>query len=87
MATYIVLSKYTAKGAAAIKESANRAEDARNSAKKFGAELQAWYRVMGRYDVVTIWDAPNIETMAKVLLSIATLGNVTTGTLQAFTED
>ncbi len=87
MATYIVLSKYTAKGAAAITESANRGEDARNSAKKLGAELRAWYSVMGRYDVVTIWEAPNVETMAKVLLSVAALGNVTTETLQAFTED
>ncbi len=87
MATYIVLSKYTAQGAAAIKDSAQRGQDARNSAKKLGAELKAWYSVMGRYDVVTIWEAPNAETMAKVLLGLATLGNVTTETMQAFTEE
>jgi len=41
---------------------------------------------MGAYDLVTIIDAPNDETVAKVLLSIGGLGNVRTTTLRAFDE-
>jgi uncharacterized protein with GYD domain len=87
MATYIVLSKYTQQGASKIKESPDRIEAARKMGQDRGVELKAWYLVMGRYDVVTIWEAPNDETLAKVLLRIGSLGNVSTETLRAFNED
>ena len=87
MATYIVLSRYTQQGVAKIKESPARIEAARKMGQARGVELKTWYLVMGRYDAVTIWDAPNDETLAKVLLAIGSLGNVTTETLRAFSED
>ncbi|MGA9349615.1 MAG: GYD domain-containing protein [Anaerolineae bacterium] len=87
MATYIVLSKYTQQGIGKIKESPARIDAARQTARSMGAELKAWYLVMGRYDIVTIWEAPNDETIAKVMLAIGSLGNITTETLRAFTED
>jgi uncharacterized protein with GYD domain len=87
MATYIVLSKYTQQGIAKIKEGPARIDAARQTGRTMGVELKAWYLVMGRYDVVTIWEAPNDETLAKVMLAIGSLGNVTTETLRAFTED
>jgi uncharacterized protein with GYD domain len=87
MATYIVLSKYTQQGIGKIKEGPARIDAARQIARSMGAELKAWYLVMGRYDIVTIWEAPNDEAIAKVMLAIGSLGNVTTETLRAFTED
>ena len=87
MATYIVLHRYTQQGIGKIKESPARIDAARQAARSMGAELKAWYLVMGRYDIVTIWEAPNDEAIAKVMLAIGSLGNVTTETLRAFTED
>ncbi len=87
MATYIVLSKYTQQGIAKIKDGPARIDGARQAARTFGAEMKAWYLVMGRYDIVTIWEAPNDETLAKAMLTIGSLGYVTTETLRAFTED
>ncbi len=87
MATYVVLAKYTQQGIAKIKEGPARIEAVRQAARKFGAELKAWYLVMGRYDLVVIFDAPDDETLAKLMLSIGALGNVSTETLRAFTED
>jgi len=87
MATYIVLSKYTQQGIGKIKESPARIDAARQMARTMGAELKAWYLVMGRYDIVTLWEAPNDETMAKLMLSIGSVGNITTETLRAITED
>ncbi len=87
MATFVVLSKYTQQGIAKIKEGPARIEAARQAARKFGAELKAWYLVMGQYDLVIIFEAPDDETLAKVMLSIGSLGNVSTETLRAFTED
>lgn len=87
MATYVMLSKYTPQGIGKIKESPARIEAARRTARSIGAELKAWYLVMGRYDIVTIWEAPNDEAIARLALTIGSLGNVTTETLRAFTED
>jgi uncharacterized protein with GYD domain len=42
---------------------------------------------MGQYDAVSISEFPNDETAAKFTLSDVALGNVTTETLKAFTED
>jgi uncharacterized protein with GYD domain len=41
---------------------------------------------MGAYDVVTIIEAPDDETVAKFLLSIGGMGNIRTTTLRAFNE-
>jgi uncharacterized protein with GYD domain len=87
MAAYIVLAKYTQQGIGKIKESPARIDAARQMARTMGVELKAWYLVMGQYDIVTIWNAPDDETLAKVILAIGSLGNVTTETLRAFTED
>jgi len=52
-----------------------------------GAELKQFYLVVGQYDIVTISEAPDDETIAKCALDVASKGNVTTETLRAFTED
>ena len=42
---------------------------------------------MGDYDMVGHLNAPNEESVAKFVLGLATLGNVRTKTLKAFSED
>ncbi|MFI5448343.1 MAG: GYD domain-containing protein [Candidatus Bathyarchaeia archaeon] len=44
------------------------------------------YFTMGEYDFVVIAEAPNDETMVKVLLSVGKQGNVRTKTLKAWTD-
>lgn len=87
MATYIMLHHYTQKGIENIKQSPARLEAARKAFKALGAELKEFYLVAGQYDIVTITEAPDAETVAKCALSVASHGNVTTETLRAFTED
>jgi uncharacterized protein with GYD domain len=52
-----------------------------------GAEVKAFYLVMGQYDGVVIVEAPNDETIAKISLASGTRGTVRTETLRAFTEE
>jgi uncharacterized protein with GYD domain len=42
---------------------------------------------MGRYDIVTISEAPDDATAAKVAFTVGSAGNITTETLRAFNED
>ena len=87
MATYISLLNYTQKGAENIKESPARLDAAKKAFQSMGAELKQWYLVMGQYDAVVISEAPNDETVAKLLLVIGGQGNIRTETFRAFTED
>jgi uncharacterized protein with GYD domain len=87
MATYISLIKFTQQGITSIKEGPARLDAGRDTLKSFGSELRAFYLTMGSYDIVTISEAPDDASAAKVALAIGAAGNVTTETLRAFTED
>jgi len=87
MATYIMLARLTQQGIQHIKESPNRLEAKKKALQAHGAEMKAFYLVSGQYDIVTIFEAPDDETMAKVILALGSKGNIHTETLRAFTED
>ena len=87
MATYIALLKYTQQGVAKLKDSPSRLDAGRELFKKAGAEIKDTYLTMGRYDLVCIIDAPDDETVARLLLQLGSQGNVQTETLKAFSED
>jgi len=87
MPTYIMLSHYTQKGIENIKQSPARLEATKKAFKDMGAELKQFYLVAGQYDIVTVTEAPDAETIAKCALELASKGNVTTETLRAFTEE
>jgi uncharacterized protein with GYD domain len=87
MATFIMLQRFTQKGIENIKQSPARLDAVRKAFKAMGAELKQSYLVAGQYDLITISEAPDAETMAKCALDLASKGNVSTETLRAFTED
>jgi len=87
MPTYISLIKYTHQGISTIKEGPGRLDANKEILSRYGSELKAFYLTMGRYDIVTISEAPDDATAAKVALTVGSAGNVTTETLRAFTED
>jgi uncharacterized protein with GYD domain len=87
MPTYVTLVNFTQKGAETIKEGSARLDAAKQGLKALGAELKGWYLTMGRYDVVFIFEAPDDETVARGILTLAAAGNVRTETMRAFTED
>jgi uncharacterized protein with GYD domain len=86
MPTYISLIQYTAKGLEGVKDSPKRLDAARKMYEEVGAKLKDFYLVMGEYDIITIADAPNDETMAKLSLLLGSKGNIRTRTQRAFTE-
>ena len=87
MSKYISLVKYTAKGIENIKESPNRLDAFKQLCESMGAKVEGFYLTMGRYDMVVIVDAPNPETVAKIILATAAKGAVSTETLPAFAEE
>jgi uncharacterized protein with GYD domain len=84
MATYIVLIQFTDQGIRGVKDSPKRAAAFKAAAKKAGVTVKAFYWTLGRYDMISILEAPNAEAVTVVGLSVGKLGNVRTETLQAF---
>ena len=87
MPTYISLIKFTHQGITDVKGSPARLDAGREMLRNFGVELKGYYLTMGRYDIVTIAEAPDDTAIAKVALTLGSAGNVSTETLRAFTED
>jgi uncharacterized protein with GYD domain len=87
MPIYITLLNYTQQGIKNVKESPARDEAAKKAIQAMGGEIKQLYLTMGQYDSVAIYEAPNDETVATLLLTIGMQGNVTTQTMRAFTQD
>ena len=56
-------------------------------AAQLGATVKDVYWTIGGYDGVLIFEAPNDETAAALLLSLGAKGNVRTKTLRAFNSE
>jgi len=81
------LFRFTPHGMENIKQSPARIDTIKKDFQAMGAAVKGFYLVMGHYDTVIVAEAPNDETMAKLMLAIGAKGNVQTETLRAFTED
>jgi uncharacterized protein with GYD domain len=87
MPVYITLVSFTQQGVENIKEGPTRLDQVKQAIRAAGGEMYAFYLTMGRYDAMTISEAPSDEVYAATLLAIASAGAVRTETLRAFTED
>jgi uncharacterized protein with GYD domain len=85
MPTYISLVQFTDKGIQAAKETTVRVADWAAKVESLGVSIKEMYWTLGQYDQVCIFEAPNDETAASVLLAADMLGNIRTQTMRAFT--
>lgn len=86
MARYITLLKFTEKGAKAIKESTSRAHAFDALAAKAGVQVEGQFWTMGRFDGVLVLTAESEQRILHLLAELASLGNVRTQTMQAFSD-
>ena len=86
MATFVVLAKWTDKSFAAMKDAAKVSAEIQQTVKAMGAEIKGWYMLMGQYDEMCILEAPNPETVAKIVISLSAQYGGKTETMQAFSE-
>ena len=87
MATFIALGNFTDQGIRSVKDSTKRADAVRELAKKYGATLKEIYWTLGRYDVITVIEAPNDEAATAFALAVGSAGNVRTESLRAFSKE
>ncbi len=86
MPTYISLINYTDQGVRDIKDAPKRLTAGKKLLASMGGKLKGFYLTLGGHDIVSIAEAPDDETVAKFVLTLAAAGNVRTTTLKAFPE-
>jgi uncharacterized protein with GYD domain len=84
---YISLMKWTSPGLGGLPAWRDRLDDGDRAIEERGGKLIGVYVTLGRYDVVEVFEAPDDETAAAILVAVTRDGNVTTETLRAFTRD
>jgi len=84
---YISLMKWTSQGVGGLPAWRDRLDEGERVIEERGGKLIDVFVTLGRFDVVEIFEAPDDETAAQILVAVTRHGNVTTETLRAFTRE
>ena len=87
MPVYISLMQWTSRGLGGLPAWRDRLEEGEREIEKRGGRLLDVYVTLGRYDVVEIFEAPDDDTAAEILMKLQRHGAEHTETLRAFTRD
>jgi len=87
MGKYIMLSSLTEQGARTIKTKPGRIKEVNEEVEKMGGKILSQFAVLGPYDFITILEAPDNETVARISLEISSRGSVKITTLSAIDID
>jgi uncharacterized protein with GYD domain len=83
MPTYVMLTNLTADGVRTLKNNPGRVAEVNNEVEQIGAKILAQYATLGQYDFITIVEAPDDQTMAKISVELGSRGTMTSQTLTA----
>jgi uncharacterized protein with GYD domain len=83
MPTYVMLTNLTPDGVKTLKNNPARVGEVNKEVEQIGAKVLAQYATLGRYDFVTIVEAPDDKTMAKVSVELGSRGTMTSQTMAA----
>jgi uncharacterized protein with GYD domain len=87
VSSYVVLYKFTDQGVKNVKDTVQRANEARADNERRGFKVHGIYWTHGQYDMVAVVEAPDETSMMAGLFNIASAGNVRSETLRAFTAE
>jgi uncharacterized protein with GYD domain len=82
--TYVVLANFTDQGIRNAKDSPKRAEAFKQMANTFGVTVKELFWTQGRYDIVTVVEAPDEFSVMALSLSLGALGNIRSESMRAF---
>jgi uncharacterized protein with GYD domain len=83
MATFVMLTNLTADGVKTLKNNPSRVTEVNREVEQLGVKVKDQWAVLGQFDFVTVIEAPDAETMAKVSVELGSRGTMTSQTLSA----
>ena len=83
MPTYIMLTHFTADGVKTIKNHPGRVQEVNKEMEQLGVKVLNQWATLGQYDFVSVVEAPDEQTMAKVSVELGSRGTTSNQTLTA----
>jgi uncharacterized protein with GYD domain len=87
MPSYVALMNWTDQGVSNVRDTVHRRDQADALAEKHGARIEQVYWTVGPYDIITILEGPDDESVTAMLLELGSAGNLRTTTLRAYERD
>src|ERR1039458_5568081 len=87
MPTYIMLSTLTPEGVQTVKNNPQRIQEVNKEVEQLGAHVKAQWATLGHVDFISVVEAPDEATMARVSLELGSRGTGRYETLSAIPID
>jgi len=87
MPRYIMLSTIGPDGAATLRENPERLKEVNTEVEAMGVTVLEQYALLGDYDFLNIVEAPDVDTVARMAISLAARGTLKTRTMPAIPID
>jgi uncharacterized protein with GYD domain len=87
MPTYILLTTLTPEGVQTIKNNPARIREVNSEVEQIGATVTAQWATLGRFDFISVLEAPDEETIARVSIELGSRGTGRYETLTAIPVD
>lgn len=87
MATYVMLSSLTDDGAGTIKKNPERIKEVNKDVEALGGKVLQQFALLGEYDFLSVLEAPDAETIARISVELGSRGSVRIRTLAAIPVD
>ncbi len=83
MPTYIMLTRLTSDGVKTIKDNPSRVAEVNKEVEQIGVKVIGQWATLGEYDFVSVVEAPDEKTMAKLSIEMGSRGTVMNETMTA----
>jgi uncharacterized protein with GYD domain len=83
MPVYIMLTNLTSSGVKTMKDNPGRVQEVNREIEQLGVKVLHQWATLGQFDFVSVVDAPDEATMAKVSVEMGSRGTTTNQTLTA----
>jgi uncharacterized protein with GYD domain len=83
MPVFIMLTRLTSNGVKTIKDNPGRVQEVNKEVEQLGVKVVNQWVTLGEYDFVSVVEAPDETTMAKVSIELGSRGTTTNETMAA----
>jgi uncharacterized protein with GYD domain len=83
MPSYVMLTNLTPEGVQTLKNNPTRVQEVNKEVEQLGVKVKEQWATLGQYDFITIVEAPDEKTMAKVSVELGSRGTMSSQTLAA----
>jgi uncharacterized protein with GYD domain len=87
MPTYVMLTNLTSQGVQTLKNNPSRVVEVNKEVEQLGVKVKDQWATLGQYDFITIIEAPDDATMAKVSVELGSRGTMSSQTLAAMPSE